>query len=81
MYDSSNMEFMDVINENFRIKRIYNIARCTYGIWWNNDMQHKYSTDQSREMLNICVDISDFAKEYMYKQFFLKKLDSILGLQ
>ena len=58
-----------------------NIARCTYGIWWNNDMQHKYSTDQSREMLNICVDISDFAKEYMYKQFFLKKLDSILGLQ
>ena len=81
VYDSSNMEFMDVINENFRIKRIYNIARCTYGIWWNNDMQHKYSTDQSREMLNICVDISDFAKEYMYKQFFLKKLDSILGLQ
>lgn len=81
VYDSSNMEFMDVIKENFRIKRIYNIARCTYGIWWNNDMQHKYSTDQSREMLNICVDISDFAKEYMYKQFFLKKLDSILGLQ
>lgn len=81
VYDSSNMEFMDVINENFRIKRIYNIARCTYGIWWNNDMQHKYSTDQSRGMLNICVDISDFAKEYMYKQFFLKKLDSILGLQ
>ncbi len=81
VYDSSNMEFMDVINENFRIKRIYNIARCTYGIWCNNDMQHKYSTDQSREMLNICVDISDFAKEYMYKQFFLKKLDSILGLQ
>ena len=79
-YDSSNMEFMDVIKENFRIKRIYNIARCNYGIWWNNDMQHKYSTDQSREMLNICVDISDFAKEYMYKQFFLKKLDSILGL-
>ena len=33
-------------------------------------MQHKYSTDQSREMLNICVDISDFAKEYVYKQFF-----------
>ena len=81
VYDSSNMEFLDVIKENFRIKRIYNIARCTYGIWWNNDMQHKYSTDQNREMLNICVDISDFAKEYMYKQFFLKKLDSILGLQ
>ena len=80
VYDSSNMEFMDVIKENFRIKRIYNTARCTYGIWWNNNMQHKYSTDQSREMLNICVDISDFAKEYMYKQFFLKKLDSILGL-
>ncbi len=76
-YKNSNKEFMDVIAANFRIKRIYNIARCVYGIWWNNDRQHKYSAQESRDMLNICVEIINFTKEYEHKDFFLKKKDSI----
>lgn len=76
-YDNSNRVFIDVIKINYRMKRMYNIARCIYGIWWNNDMQHKYSTQQSKDMLNICIAISDFTKEYDYKHFFLKKIGSI----
>lgn len=37
-YDNSNRVFIDVIKINYRMKRMYNIARCIYGIWWNNDM-------------------------------------------
>lgn len=72
-YEKSNSIFMDVIQKNTKLKRIYNIDRCIYGIWWNNNMQHKYSTEQSKELLNICIDISDFSKGYVYKQFFLKQ--------
>ncbi len=72
-YEKSNSIFMDVIQKNTKLKRIYNIDRCIYGIWWNNNMQHKYSTEQSKELLNICIDISDFSKSYVYKQFFLKQ--------
>lgn len=72
-YEKSNRIFMDVIQKNTKLKRIYNIDRCIYGIWWNNNMQHKYSTEQSKELLNICIDISDFSKGYVYKQFFLKQ--------
>lgn len=71
--EKSNSIFMDVIQKNTKLKRIYNIDRCIYGIWWNNNMQHKYSTEQSKELLNICIDISDFSKGYVYKQFFLKQ--------
>ena len=72
-YEKSNSIFRDVIQKNTKLKRIYNIDRCIYGIWWNNNMQHKYSTEQSKELLNICIDISDFSKGYVYKQFFLKQ--------
>lgn len=72
-YEKSNSIFMDVIQKNTKLKRIYNIDRCIYGIWWNNNMQHKYSAEQSKELLNICIDISDFSKGYVYKQFFLKQ--------
>ena len=72
-YEKSNSIFMDVIQKNTKLKRLYNIDRCIYGIWWNNNMQHKYSTEQSKELLNICIDISDFSKGYVYKQFFLKQ--------
>ncbi len=78
-YDKSNSVFTDVIQKNAKIKRVYNIDRCIYGIWWNNNMQHKYSTEQSKELLNICIDISDFAKEYEYKQFFLRQYEVILA--
>ena len=72
-YEKSNSIFRDVMQKNTKLKRIYNIDRCIYGIWWNNNMQHKYSTEQSKELLNICIDISDFSKGYVYKQFFLKQ--------
>lgn len=37
-YEKSNSIFMDVIQKNTKLKRIYNIDRCIYGIWWNNNM-------------------------------------------
>lgn len=74
-YDKSDKEFKDIIQKNGRLKRLYNVDRCIYGLCWNNDMQRRYSIEQKEKVLNICVDISDFTKDYAHEQFYKKKIN------